>query len=160
MKVKKLQNKKTGEICEFMIHKRVENSKDGNPVYEPFTDSVEDWKDYEDPKYEDGWLISCGTDYIQPVYAGFSDETLKKVDELGLLFETEEDAKNAVEKLKALKRLRDKGFKFAGFSEGSIDFKLDEEYAEFTYNGYDEGCEFYINNDVDEDLDTLFRIEK
>ena len=35
--------------------------------------------------------------------------------EIGNCFETAEDTKNALEKLKAVKRLKDKGFKFEGY---------------------------------------------
>lgn len=120
----KLRNKKTGEICEFMIHKRIEDSKDGNPVYAPFTDSVEDWEDYEEPK--EYWVvdyITCGVDNLtidpkEPEMDDFNKE-------IGNYFETEEEAEKAVEKLKAWKRLKDCGFKFDGWFDGNTSLMID-----------------------------------
>lgn len=69
-----------------------------------------------------------------------------------------EDAKMIVKRLEALIRLKDKGFEFTDLSEGMVKFKLDEEYSEFTHNGYDEGCEWYVNSDVNNDLEVLFGV--
>lgn len=40
-----------------------------------------------------------------------------RLNEIGNYFETKEEAEKAVEKLKAIKRLKDKGFKFEGIKE-------------------------------------------
>ena len=133
----KLRNKKTGEICEFMIHKRIKDSKDGNPVYAPFNDSVEDWEDYEEH------LIYYSINEFSQIESYpvgcISDEDRKQI---GNYFTTEEQAKKAVEKLKAWTRLKDKGFKFESWFGGSkdISFWLDTE----------------IDEDIAKDLDLLF----
>ena len=57
------------------------------------------------------------------------EETDKKRKEIGNYFETEEEAEKAVEKLKAWKRLKDKGFRFDGYKtdNGKIKFFADLE---------------------------------
>ena len=49
----KLRNKKTGEIAEFNIHKRIEDSEEGNHVYSPFNDSIEEWEDMPEEEWRD-----------------------------------------------------------------------------------------------------------
>lgn len=107
--------------------------------YETFEMFKSEWKDYEETALDE---------MVEKLKSDFE----KYPDEWNNL----EDAEMIVKRLEALNRLKDKGFEFTGFSEGKVKFKLDEEYSEFTYNGYDEGCEFYVNRDVDGDLETLF----
>lgn len=104
--MKKWRNKITGEINEFMVHKRIEDSEDGNPIYAPFDGRIEE--DYEEPK-EFYVVENRGT-----VGSRFrtGDEYEKTFKAIGNYFETEKEAKKAVEKLKAWKRLKDKGFRF------------------------------------------------
>jgi hypothetical protein len=158
----KLRNKKTGEIIDGYIR---ENGNFHVAVFKKdYTGSLEDqrsewyfslaelnkeWEDYEEPKDWGGYIISCGDNYIEPVCAGFSDKTIEKCNELGMLFETKEEALKAVEKLKAWKRLKDKGFRFEGWGTGgeygsTITFSDDIEY----------------NDETIADLDLLFRGEK
>lgn len=49
----------------------------------------------------------------------------RKNKEIGNYFETKEEAEKAVEKLKAWKRLKDKGFKFCGIDGDCIRFSID-----------------------------------
>ena len=135
----KLRNKKTGEICEFMIHKRIKDSKDGNPVYAPFNDSVEDWEDYEEPKPH---FVSEFGDIYPVQRTTFDRKHIEKLKAIGNYFQTKEEAEKAVEKLKAWTRLKDKGFKFESWFGGSkdISFWLDTE----------------IDEDIAKDLDLLF----
>lgn len=53
----------------------------------------------------------------EPQRVGFGDpvEDIENLEELGLLFNTKEETKKAIEKLKAWKRLKDKGFRFDGY---------------------------------------------
>lgn len=157
----KLRNKKTGEIGEFFcsgdpcmeeITLGVEFENGETVKYNSLSKMTEEWEDYEKPK-ENYWYIDADGE-VCSYYA--TRERTKELREIGNYFETREEAEKAVEKLKALTRLRKKGFKFTGFSEGKIEFKLNEEYSEFTYNGYDEGCEWYINSEVNNDLEFLF----
>lgn len=104
----KLRNKLTGEIADFKVHKYI-GSDDGNPVYAPFNDSIEQWEDApEEP--DEYWYLSCAG--VAMVANSYNWEREK---EIGNLFETKEEAEKAVEKLKAWKRLKDKGFRFTGF---------------------------------------------
>lgn len=110
----KLKNKKTGEIVDFKIHKYAELSDDGNPVYAPFNGSIEEWEDApEEPKG-----IQC------VYYVNHFDAA--KIDGVIVGFGTKEEAEKAVEKLKAVKRLKDKGLKF------DLDFVMNR--IDFTYN--------------------------
>ena len=106
----KLRNKKTGEIKEL---------PDGFFCGENLKKICEEWEDYEEPKKY--WYIGNSGE----VY-GFSDhfvgsELEEAHREIGNLFETKEEAELAVEKLKAWKRLREKGIKF---SHHVIDHRL------------------------------------
>ena len=99
----KLRNKKTGEIKEL---------PDGFFCGDNLKKICEEWEDYEKPKEREYWYISDTGD----VY-GFNDDFVgSKVEEsnreIGNLFESKEEAEKAVEKLKAVKRLKDKGFRF------------------------------------------------
>ena len=86
----KLRNKKTGEIREL---------PDGFFCGDNLKKICEDWEDYEEPKG-----IQC------IYYVNHFDAA--KIDGVIVGFETKEEAEKAVEKLKAWKRLRDKGFRF------------------------------------------------
>lgn len=107
----KLRNKKTGEIVE---------ATDFNIIseYNSLAELNADWEDYEEP-INPYWFINdldgepmkcdlknCGKSNF------ISWGKLRK--QIGNYFETREEAEKAVEKLKALKRLKDKGFKFIG----------------------------------------------
>lgn len=111
----KLRNKKTGEIIEIKIYKTdksgfrdVFSSVEGE---DSLAELNEEWEDYNECEY---WYIDNNGDVM------FSDldgdklwENLKDERKtFGNYFETEEEAEKAVEKLKAWKRLRDKGFRF------------------------------------------------
>lgn len=89
----KLKNKISGEIKEFSLFDG--NVLQGGATLESLT---EEWEDYEEPKG------------MKDVYvSGFCKNGVM------IEFETKEEAEEAVEKLKAWKRLRDKGFRFEGW---------------------------------------------
>lgn len=143
----KLRNKKTGEIKVFALV-RANNDIDDITLAE----LNEEWEDYEEPKDEDYW-------YIEDLgKVNFSSELLDKVAGtpnniliykiLGNYFETKEEAEKAVEKLKAWKRLKDKGFKFIGVRAIGkvIDFDMPTSYHSIAFgeNTNDEDAlEFY-----------------
>lgn len=120
----KLRNKKTGEIIETDYELSVSIPNDekfyGNNTYteikgySSIKDLLEDWEDYEEP--DERWYIN---EENEPQRVGFGDpiEDIENLEEIGLLFKTEEEAERAVDKLKAWKRLKDKGFKFEGIKE-------------------------------------------
>lgn len=127
----KLRNKKTGEIVTLTL------SNDGETFIlmneRMYTHSVklsdlEEWEDYEEPK--EYWFID---EYgmVQQEIDYYYDENKSAVHdkrlEIGNCFETEEKAKKAVEKLKAWKRLEDKGFRFEGGDDACISYKTDIE---------------------------------
>ena len=117
----KLQNKKTGEIIELLAKpsfvKRNDDYLQGEVnTFNSLAELNEEWEDYEEPKDNNYWYID---DFgrIQ-----FSSELLDEVEGkpnnwmarklFGNYFETKEEVEKAVEKLRAWKRLKDKGFRF------------------------------------------------
>jgi hypothetical protein len=111
----KLKNKKTGEIKECVV---IPIDSNGYPnedqVFEKgesLAELNEEWEDYEEQK-EYYWI-----DYDGKVKT-FLDiyEWQDKMKEIGNYFETKEEAEKAVKKLKAWKRLKDKGFRLEGWT--------------------------------------------
>ena len=76
-----------------------------------FVDEITE--DYEEPK--ELWFIAHDGSICSSRSNLFTEEWKK----LGLTFETKEEAEKAVEKLKAWKRLEDKGFRFKGWTGAS-----------------------------------------
>lgn len=144
----KLRNKKTGEIKEFALFDG--NELQGGATLESLT---KDWEDYEEPKPQvvyyidrDGEIVSYkNVEYPKRV---FNTEQNK---EIGNYFKTKEEAEKAVEKLKAWKRLKDKGFRFVGWCDSVSDNNPD--MALFKLN--DDAWEI----DTCDDLDLLFSRE-
>lgn len=148
----RLKNKKTGEIVEVEslyltqtqgLCLNYMNKENKQKVYT--TDKIAsfnlDWEDYEEPK--EYWYI----DYDGEILCGELDNssTEKMMISMGNHFESIEEAKKAVEKLRAWKRLKDRGFRFKGIS------------------GYDEihfwfpkPDDMFENSDTRKDLDLLF----
>lgn len=134
----KLKNKISGEIKEFALF-------DGNELQGGVTLEIltKEWEDYEEPK--EYW-------YIDPMVCGAYCTKIKKDEdlynfnkEIGNYFETKEEAEKAAEKLKAWKRLRDKGFRFIDH----IDRDSGQGMTRYEWDGYVNG----------EDLDLLFSQE-
>lgn len=102
----KLRNKKTGKILKLQIHNI------GGKEYNSLAEINEEWEDYEET--EEYYCI----DWTEPgiyrtTYEGEWDDFNK---EIGNYFSSREEAEKAVEKLKAWKRLKDKGFRFDGWT--------------------------------------------
>ena len=77
-----------------------------------------DWSDYEEPK--ERWYINENGGVMKYVPFDPDGEDLsymKYQNEIGNYFETKEEAELAVRKLKAWKRLKDKGFRFTGIND-------------------------------------------
>ena len=124
----KLKNKKTGEIVEFLgeFHR-----KDGKPTF--VSDSsytleklCEEWEDVPEEWWfiDNDGLVNRVTSYDRRI------QMHRDCKEFGNYFETKEEAEKAVEKLKAWKRLKDKGIKVIGwhwvqFGKGDIEIVLD-----------------------------------
>ena len=122
----KLKNKKTGEVLEMERSSSV--IKDKFRIYDVYKNKFytysslaelnEEWEDYEEPK--EYWFISDRGEI-------FHTEDNMSIDEkrkfFGNYFDTREEAEKAVEKLKAVKRLKDKGFRFVeGWLDNNDDF--------------------------------------
>ena len=148
----KLRNKKTGEIVDLsegfirdtyngeMIQiKPVAISNKEGYVYGSLAELNEEWEDVpEEPK--EYWFMDYGG-RIKPMNDANDEEDMaRKL--IGNYFETREEAEKAVEKFKAWKRLKDKGFRFIDH----IDRDTGQGMTRYEWNGYIEG----------EDLDLLF----
>ena len=118
----KLRNKKTGEIREL---------PDGFFCGDNLKKICEEWEDVpEEPK--DYWYIDLDGE-IQSDDGVYEDITTKGMKQIGNYFETKEEAEKAAEKLKAWKRLRDKGFRFTLTpAVGSLDVKPDKFQIEIS----------------------------
>lgn len=145
----KLRNKKTGEIDEFLfevikdridLYRRVEHSETKNIWhYNSLAELNEEWEDYEEPK--DYYFIRS-----ESLTVGYSPinntRSCRNRKQIGNYFSSREEAEKAVEKLKAWKRLKDKGFKFIDH----IDRDSGQGMTRYEWDGYVNG----------EDLDLLF----
>lgn len=141
----KLRNKKTGEIVEISIIAKSDILNDREVVTdngEPITLSElnEEWEDCEEPKVF--YAIENSHGQIVKHNDALYCEHYK---EIGNYFETKEEAERAVKKLKAWKRLRDKGFRF----------------EEWVWNYRDAGAYLKImptvrDDGITNDLDLLF----
>lgn len=97
----KLKNKKTGGIIILIDHIFDD--------YKNLAEFNEEWEDYEEPK--EYWYIDCYGEIHTMFGEPKSDIMCRKL--IGNYFETKEEAELALRKLKAWKRLKDKGFKFS-----------------------------------------------
>jgi len=129
----KLRNKKTGEKAEVEINcnSMLVTYEDGR-IEQYYFDSLKDleeWEDYEEPK--EHWYI----DWDGKLMVSVDEEGWEAAISIGNYFETKEEAEKAVEKLKALKRLKDKGFRFTEITKTSLDmdcveFKIGKDFWE------------------------------
>lgn len=147
----KLRNKKTGEIVyatmmasygggELQIrYYPIDRAYDTHfKEYRSIAELNEEWEDYhEEPNRY--YLIDLNGE-VSPEDVKYKH---KGLEELGLTFETKEEAEQAVRKLKAWKRLKDKGFKFDG---------IKEDYTRFnTQNPFRDGKRYLHFNKSEDD---------
>ena len=155
----KLRIKETGELLEDVkfidttLHKITIQYLDDGVLREctiKNLSDIEEVKDYEEPKeywYID-WTPEIGVYHTRDV----GSDADKRQKEIGNYFETKEEAEKAVEKLKAWKRLKDKGFEFC----------CDIKYENLCGNGFNISLnaimppEAYADIEVSKDLDLLF----
>ncbi len=100
----KLRNKKTGEIGEL---------PDGFFCGDNLKKICEEWEDApEEPK--EYWYVSCDGRALKATTDedDYNEKHNTGHKQIGNYFETEQEAEKAVEKLKAWKRLKDKGISF------------------------------------------------
>lgn len=149
----KLINKKTGEIVEFAgctakgmrLFLRFD---DLNGSFKFEVGSLAEllnagWEDYQES--ETFWYISPTGTPIKSEVSIYDPLEIHLMKKIGNYFESEEDADDAVAKLEAWKRLKDRGFKFTGYLSGD-GAEVDRIYAEFPY----------VDGPTDKDLDLLF----
>ena len=152
----RLRNKRTGEIKRVEFLSDYQND-DGTEIgfrvadtldvysYKSLTELNSEWEDV--PEQKEYWSINELGTLIQITHTreNIYDKSRKN---FGNYFSSREEAEQAVEKLKAWKRLKDKGFKFRDWdishhNLGAIEFFLPD-----------------VVNDIDEyrkDLDLLFQ---
>lgn len=163
----KIRNKKTGEIADLEYRGFLKSDNNNHIIvypegtlkyyaYKSLAELNEEWEDYEEPK--EYWFIDAFGNIIQnkitkhrgDAYIDMSSgyEMQKSI---GNYFDTPEEAEKAVEKLKAWKRLKDKGFRFdhiRSIDGVSIKYKDLDQYTIIAYADED-GCD-------QECLDLLF----
>lgn len=153
----KLRNKKTREIgtlivdgaYKFVTNFAVEDDEMNRlGEYNSLAELNEEWEDYEEPR--EYWFInSCGVIEVRTEEEQLAVADMHK--QFGNYFEFKEEAEEAVEKLKAWKRLKNKGFRFTGFEEtdrGCL--------GDFTIYCYMKPDYTRPYDDVKDDLDLLF----
>jgi hypothetical protein len=124
----KLKNKRTGEIVETVIvdhgaEWEIRNMYTGEDMqtYNSLAELNEEWEDYEEEEKEYYTLDSSGQIWTTEC---FNKESIKNMKSIGNYFDTREEAELAVRKLKAWKRLKDKGFRFDNVNGCWIEFTL------------------------------------
>jgi hypothetical protein len=152
----KLRNKKTGEVytaCRIIFGESIEGLKKNQ--WKTLEEFNEDWEDYEEPKKY--WFIDAFGNIVQneitkhrgDEYTDMSNE-YENQKQIGNYFETEEEAEKAVEKLKAWKRLKDKGFRFVGWQH-------DVTNQKYIITMEEKDFEDWVVGSKKADLDLLFR---
>lgn len=115
----KLRNKKTGEIMDDVQYRNYSlsngfgfrmNGKEWE--YHSLAELNEEWEDYEEPK--EYWRIT-DLGEVKSIRLDQHHQNIEKCKLIGNYFGTKEEAEKAVEKLKAWKQLKDKGFRFEGW---------------------------------------------
>ena len=145
----KVKINKTGEIKAVNHSKILVHFSDGTTkAYKSISELSNDLSDYEEPKLY-WYILSRGEIHcIEDIDNSFD----KEHKEIGNYFSTKEEAEKAVEKLKAWKRLKDKGFKFLRYQPvgeyGSVSFHLNHR------------LNHRLSSEEKQDLDLLFRGEE
>lgn len=165
----KLKNKKTGEVKEWDFGNWYQHimNPDNKESYEctlsEFIDRTaefrKEWEDVpEEPFEKDFYIIFDGDvkhciwyrervaacpDDAHAYLGEYGREQIDNLKSVGLYFETREEAELAVRKLKAWKRLKDKGFRFNGWDGTRIG-----THISYISEIYYEGCT--------DDMDLLF----
>lgn len=139
----RLKNKISGEVKEFTLF-------DGKELQDGVTleSLTTEWEDYEEPK--EYWYINCFGIVIEDIVQ-YTKKRKEDLESIGNYFSSIEEAELAVRKLKAWKRLKDKGFRFdhiRSVDGVSINHKDLDQYTIIAYADED-GCD-------QECLDLLF----
>ena len=139
----KLRHRKTGRIETFEAAWRFKN-------YESLSEFYAEWEDYYEELGKYYWVRSGLGDICETEYTDTDSDRFRK--SIGNHFETRAEAEKAVEKLKAWKRLKEKGFRFEYVGP----------YECLCGNGFNVTIhaamppELYHDRGVKQDLDLLF----
>lgn len=148
----KLRNKKTGEIIEIESLD-VDTPTEGivgipcfdrKGSYNSLSELNEEWEDYKEPKEFGYWYYDTTAnrpDFIQNCCVTKEEKKLDK--QIGNYFSSREECEKALDKLKAWKRLKDKGFRFdhiRSIDGVSIKHKDLDQYTIIAYADED-GCD-------------------
>lgn len=145
----KLRNKKTGEIEEFENITRVFKFIGNKNTYNFLTELNAEWEDCKEPK--EYWCIDWTGGINHITVLNDMDEYEENKKQIGNYFDTREEAEQAVEKLKAWKRLQDTG---VTFQAKVIDYKW---YLMPKTN--DESVTFKEAHDLYKDIDLVFGVK-
>lgn len=159
----KLRNKKTGVIVDLVqgyikdsyYGQKIEikpvaiSNKEGY-IYDSLAELNSEWEDYEEP--EEYWFIDYNGGII-PFSRMKETATDRMMKQIGNYFDSREEAEKAVEKLKAWKRLKDKGFRFEYYDYSDRDLHNHIQIKAITNREVEDSmlCK--------EDLDLLFSQE-
>lgn len=109
-----------------------------------YYDSLEtlynDWTDYEEPK--EYWIIDMDGEVKRYALHSFNSQIVEDIKSIGNYFLSREEAERAAEKLKAWKRLKDKGFEITDWAVANGN--------ELRFFGH------YIRAGIKDELDLLF----
>ena len=133
----RLKNKKTGEIVEFrylqldhvapLVLTTYENDKPEMYTYNSLAELNAEWCDApEEPKMY--WCVNGNAEIISMRTDWESPETTEACKQIGNYFSSREEAEKAVEKLRAWKRLKDKGFRVIDYGDEDIRYEIKDRY--------------------------------
>lgn len=141
----RLKNKKTGQIIEKFPDRFVINSGEQIIQYNSLAELNAEWIDAPEEPKRFYWLDYNGDIYNTEI--GTMDRS--EIKEIGNYFETREEAELALRKLKAWKRLKDKGFRFDNWD---LDADGEDVNVLLRSDKY-KGNQVYV---LEKDLDILF----
>lgn len=118
----KLRNKKTGKIVNVSNFNGFVHLDEETKIYTSLTELNAEWEDYEES--ETYWYIDWNGEVCR---SDIHDEKTEQMKLIGNYFETKEEAEKAAEKLKAWKRLKDRGFEFGSIGGRDIEFTYPDD---------------------------------
>lgn len=160
-----LKNKKTGEIGDLQPYGNdgriwvwIENTSKPGYRYDSLAELNEEWEDApEEPK--EYWFINSVGEIILPSdTTDWEQQDATSHNEIGNYFETKEEAELAVRKLKAWKRLKDKGFDIEGWDNhiGDNYYKTGQIVINLNNVKNRDWNEYDNISEIKDDLDLLF----
>lgn len=127
----KLKNRKTGVIGDLVAYDAEKGifavkAQGGDRCYYYSLAALHEvWEDYEEPK--EYWAIDIYSKGAED-FKNSNDDVDKFNKEIGNYFSSREEAEKALEKLKAWKRLKDKGFRVVDYGDENIRYEIKDRY--------------------------------